>query len=47
MIELLAMFISRQASFFENYGNFFLISVLLMAYVADYFIRKKLHIKTY
>jgi thiol-disulfide isomerase/thioredoxin len=47
MIELLAMFISRHASFFKAYGNLFLISVLLMAYIADYLIRKKLHVKTY
>ena len=47
MIEILAMFISRHASFFEAYGNLFLIPAIVATLVTDYFIRKKLHIKTY
>ncbi len=47
MIEILAMFISRHASFFEAYGNLFLIPAIVATLVADYFIRKKLHIKNY
>ena len=41
------MFISRHASFFEAYGNLFLIPAIVATLVTDYFIRKKLHIKTY
>jgi thiol-disulfide isomerase/thioredoxin len=47
VIEILAMFISRHASFFEAYGNLFLIPAIVATLVTDYFIRKKLHIKTY
>ncbi len=41
MIELLTLFISKNAAFFETYGNMVLIPAVILLYLSDYLIRKK------
>jgi len=47
MIEVVAQFISKNAAFFEAYGNLVLIPSLALLFFADYFLRKKSRIKSY
>ncbi len=47
MIELVALFISKNAAFFETYGNVVLIPGIILLYFSDYLIRKKTGIRNY